>query len=282
MGRVMLTRRIAALVIIAFVSAVGWATAAQAGLVDEIKGRGTLLVGVEGKAYGGFMQTPGDGKLVGHDPDLSGLIAKQLGVKLELVDTAWAGIVPALYAKRFDMILGGMTITKARSERVNFSIPYADGSHILLTLANSPIKEVNDLSGKTVASQLGSASLNFLKALEGELKKNGKPGFAATKEYENFPEATLDLDNARIDGLLIPKPVALEFMGKKPGRFEIAIQFPDKRYFGAAIRKEDVDLLKVVNAVIKKAKADGTLKDLEIKWFGAPMGDLPDSFTPTE
>jgi polar amino acid transport system substrate-binding protein len=258
------------------------AQGAYAGVVDEIKARGVLLVGVEGKGYGGFMQVKKDGSLDGHDPELSALVAKRLGVKLQLVDTAWAGIVPALYAKRFDMILGGMTITKARMERVNFSFPYADGSHVLMTPANSTIKSVNDLSGKVLASQLGSASLNFLKALESEIKAGGHSGFAQTKEYENFPEATLELDNARIDGLLIPKPVALEFIGSRPGRFKIAIEFPSKRYFGAAIRKEDGDLLKVVNETIQAAKADGTLAKMQVKWFGAPMGDLPEQFTPSE
>ena len=258
------------------------ATPARAGVVDEIKARGVLLVGVEGKGYGGFMQVNKDGTLAGYDPSLSELVAKKLGVKLQLVDTAWAGIVPALYAKRFDMILGGMTITKARLERVNFSIPSADGSHVLMTNANSNIRTVKDLSGKILASQLGSASLNFLKALDTQIKSTGQPGFAQTKEYENFPEATLELDNARIDGLLIPKPVALEFIGNRPGRFKIAMEFPDKRYFGAAIRKEDTDLLAVVNEVIKTAKADGTLTRMQTKWFGAPMGDLPEQFTPTE
>jgi len=106
------------------------APVAHAGVVDEIKARGVLLVGVEGKGYGGFMQVKKDGSLDGHDPELSALVAKRLGVKLQLVDTAWAGIVPALYAKRFDMILGGMTITKARMERAllidpgNFNMRY--------------------------------------------------------------------------------------------------------------------------------------------------------------
>jgi polar amino acid transport system substrate-binding protein len=258
------------------------AAPAWAGVVDEIKARGVLLVGVEGKGYGGFMQVAGDGKLSGHDPDLSGLVAKRLGVKLELVDTAWAGIIPALYAKRFDLIIGGMTITKARLERVNFSLPYADGSHVLMTRADARISETKDLSGKVLASQLGSASLNFLKALGEDLKKSVGTGFADTKEYENFPEATLELANNRIDGLLIPKPVALEFMGKQPNRFKIALEFPQKRYFGAAIRKEDTDLLEVVNEVIRKAKADGTLTAMQTKWFGAPMGELPEQFTPTE
>jgi len=258
------------------------APVAHAGVVDEIKARGVLLVGVEGKGYGGFMQVKKDGSLDGHDPELSALVAKRLGVKLQLVDTAWAGIVPALYAKRFDMILGGMTITKARMERVNFSIPYADGSHVLMTPVNSTIKSVNDLSGKVLASQLGSASLNFLKGLESEIKAGGHAGFAQTKEYENFPEATLELDNARIDGLLIPKPVALEFIGNRPGRFKIAIEFPSKRYFGAAMRKEDGDLLKVVNETIQAAKADGTLSKMQVKWFGAPMGEMPEQFTPSE
>lgn len=266
--------------VLAMVVAIGGA--AFAGTVDDIKARGKLLVGVEGKGFGGFIKTEGDGKIVGHDPDLSDLVAKRLGVKLELVDTAWAGIIPALYGKRFDMILGGMTITKGRLERVNFSIPYADGSHILMTREGEAIREVGDLSGKILASQLGSASLNFLKSLDQQLKAQGKPGFRETKEYENFPEATLDLGNGRIQGLLIPKPVALEFIGQRAGRFKVALEFPQKRYFGAAIRKEDPDLLAVVNDTIKAAKADGTLTKLQVKWFGASMGEMPEAFTPDE
>lgn len=266
--------------VLAMVVAIGGA--AFAGTVDDIKARGKLLVGVEGKGFGGFIKTEGDGKIVGHDPDLSDLVAKRLGVKLELVDTAWAGIIPALYGKRFDMILGGMTITKARLERVNFSIPYADGSHILMTREGEAIRAVGDLSGKILASQLGSASLNFLKSLDEQLKAQGKPGFRETKEYENFPEATLDLGNGRIQGLLIPKPVALEFIGQRAGRFKVALEFPQKRYFGAAIRKEDADLLAVVNDTIKAAKADGTLTKLQVKWFGAPMGEMPEAFSPDE
>jgi polar amino acid transport system substrate-binding protein len=261
---------------------IAFAAQAQAGAVDEIKTRGTLLVGVEAKGYGGFIQTTSSGKVVGNDPEISALVAKKLGVKLELVDTAWAGILPALYAKRFDMILGGMTITKARAERVNFSIPYADGSNVVMTRTDSPIKDVTGLTGKIVASQLGSSSLTFLKAIEGEVRSKGGGPFAEVKEYENFPEATLELANRRIDGLLLPKPVALEFIGKQPKAFRIAVEFDNKRYFGAALRKEDADLLAVVNETIKEAKANGAIEALQVKWFGAAMGPMPENYQPTE
>src|SRR6478609_10486082 len=93
---------------------------ASADTLDEVQQRGVLMVGVEAGGTGAILSAEPGGKIIGQDADLNALIAKKLGVKLEMVETPWPGIIPALLSKRFDMIMSGMTATKARSERVNF------------------------------------------------------------------------------------------------------------------------------------------------------------------
>ena len=102
--------------------------AAQADTLDEVKKRGTLVVGMEA-AYVPY-EFFKDGKIIGYDPDIIEHFVGKLGVKAQLVDTAWNGIIPALYAKKFDVIISAMTITKERAEKVLFSMPYADASNV--------------------------------------------------------------------------------------------------------------------------------------------------------
>jgi polar amino acid transport system substrate-binding protein len=71
-------------------------------------------------------------------------------------------------------------------------------------------------------------------------------------------------------------------MGKRPGAFKVATRFEQKRYNAAAFRKEDTDLLHIANQALKKAKRDGTLEKLQIRWFGGSMGPIPDDWVPQE
>ncbi|MEJ0017858.1 MAG: transporter substrate-binding domain-containing protein [Acetobacteraceae bacterium] len=80
-----------------------------------MKKRGTLIVGME-VAYVPY-EFFKDGKIIGYDPDIIEYMVGKLGVKAQLVDTAWNGIIPALYAKKFDVIISAMTITKERPRR---------------------------------------------------------------------------------------------------------------------------------------------------------------------
>src|ERR1700733_4513902 len=130
--------------------------AARADTLDEVKKRGTLVVGMEA-AYVPY-EFFKDGKIIGYDPDIIDSFIPKLGGKAQLVDTAWNGIIPALYAKKFDVIVSAMTITKERADKVLFSMPYADASNVILLRADEHrIKTADGLSGKIVGVQLGSA-----------------------------------------------------------------------------------------------------------------------------
>ena len=244
---------------------------ARADTMDEVKKRGTLIVGTEA-AYVPY-EFFKDGKIIGYDPDITDVMAGNLGVKAQFIDTQWSGIIPALYARKFDCIISGMTITKERTEKVLFSMPYADASNMVLLRADEKaITTADDLSGKTIGVQLGSAAANIIKVFEAKLKAAGKPGYADVKQYEHYPEAYQDLLNKRIDAVVNSRSTMLVVMRDAPGKFKMIPGISDiTAYFGMAFRKEDTVLRDYVNAQLLAMKQDGRLTALQQKWFGSTM-----------
>ncbi|WP_428486492.1 transporter substrate-binding domain-containing protein [Rhodopila sp.] len=252
------------------------ARSAQADTLDEVKKHGTLMVGTEA-AYVPY-EFFKDGAIVGYDPDIADLMVPKIGVKAKFIDTQWSGIIPALYAGKFDCIISAMTITKERAEKVLFSMPYADASNMILLRANETnIKTADDLSGKIVGVQLGSAAAGIIKVFEAKLKAAGKPGYADVKQYEHYPEAYQDLLNKRIDAVVNSRSTMLVVMRDAPNKFKMIGGVSDiTAYFGMAFRKEDVALRDFVNTQLAAMKQDGTLAKLQEKWFGATM-ETPNS-----
>jgi polar amino acid transport system substrate-binding protein len=245
--------------------------AARADAMADAKKRGTLMIGTEA-AYVPY-EFFKDGAIVGYDPDIMALIGPKLGVKVQFIDTAWSGIIPALYAGKFDCIVSAMTITAPRAEKVLFSMPYADASNVILLRADETrIKTADDLSGKIVGVQLGSAAAGIIKTFEAKLKQEGKPGYASVKEYEHYPEAYQDLINERVDAVVNSKSTMMVVMRDAPGKFKMIGGVSDiTAYFGMAFRKEDGALRDFVNTQLAEMKKDGTLARLQTKWFGATM-----------
>jgi polar amino acid transport system substrate-binding protein len=244
---------------------------ARADTLDEAKKRGTLVVGMEAEYVPyEFIK---DGKIIGYDPDIIDIMVNTLGVKPQLVDTGWAGIIPSLYAGKFDCIISGMTITKERAEKVLFSMPYAEATNVIMIRADDDrIKTPEDLSGKTVGVTLGSAAAIVIQKFEAKLKAAGKPGYTEVKQYEHYPEAYQDMLNKRIDAVVNSKSTLLIVMRDAPGKFKLVSGVQDiTAYFGMAFRKEDAALRDFVNTQLTQLKTDGRLAELQTKWFGMTM-----------
>jgi polar amino acid transport system substrate-binding protein len=244
---------------------------ARADTLEEVKKRGTLIIGTEA-AYVPY-EFFKDGKIIGYDPDIADLMVPKIGAKAEFIDTQWSGIIPALYAKKFDCIISAMTITKERAEKVLFSMPYADASNVILLRASEEsIKTADDLSGKVVGVQLGSAAAGIIKGFDAKLKAAGKPGFSDVKQYEHYPEAYQDLLNKRIDAVVNSRSTMMVVMRDAPRKFKMIAGISDiTAYFGMAFRKEDAALRDFVNTQLAAMKQDGTLTKLQEKWFGGAM-----------
>jgi polar amino acid transport system substrate-binding protein len=245
--------------------------AARADAMADAKKRGTLMIGTEA-AYVPY-EFFKDGQIVGYDPDIMAIIGPKLGVKVQFIDTAWSGIIPALYAGKFDCIVSAMTITAPRAEKVLFSMPYADASNVILLRADEAnIKTADDLSGRIIGVQLGSAAAGIIKTFEAKLKAAGKPGYASVKEYEHYPEAYQDLLNKRVDAVVNSRSTMMVVMHGAPGKFKMIGGVSDiTAYFGMAFRKEDGELRDFVNTQLAAMKTDGTLTKLQETWFGGTM-----------
>src|SRR5437899_7559082 len=127
--------------------------ASAAGLtLGDIKGSGKLRIGVEA-AYVPFTFRK-EGQIVGYDVDFAEMFCKSLGVKPDFIDTAWAGVIPSLYAKKFDIIMSAMTYTTDPLQRVAFTIPYCKASQALLVRVcdAGSIQKLDDLARKVAGT----------------------------------------------------------------------------------------------------------------------------------
>jgi polar amino acid transport system substrate-binding protein len=243
-------------------------SASEGGLITEIKTRGKLVNGVE--AQNPPFEYIEGGKIIGYDIELSELFARHLGVELETIDTAWSGVIPSLYTKKFDTIWSAMTITEPRKQAVTFSMPYASDQVEFITRAgNDKLTKLEDLNNKLLGTQLNSAA--ELQAKELIAKQNLK---IELKAFDHFDGAYLDLKNGNVDAVTSTKLNDRVLFEKNPGVFKVAFTLPIYNLVGVATRKPDADLSKAVDGFIAELKASGKLAELQKKWFGYVM-DLP-------
>lgn len=267
------TLRLAALGVAASLAFAGAAQAED--LLAKVKAKGELTVGTELQfAPFDFIE---DGKQAGLNKDLFELIGKELGVKVTFQDLPWPSVLPGLEAGKFDMVAGPATITKARMERYRFSAPIANATvAILKKKGDTSITKPEDIAGKKVGSGKATAQLAQLQ----EFGKTLNPP-PTIQEYVAFSESYADLGAGRIVAVANSLPNIAYLAKQKPNVFEV-VQPPFGKpvYFGFIGTKapEAQSLMDVVDAVIVKAKADGTLGKLQEKWFGTKM-DTPDRVT---
>ena len=92
-------------------------------VIETIQRRGALKVGIS--TFEPWAMRDRSGDLVGFEVDVATKVAADMGVAVEFVPTSWDGIVPALIAGKFDVIIGGLSIRPQRNLTINFTIPYA-------------------------------------------------------------------------------------------------------------------------------------------------------------
>ena len=253
-----------------------FALAADAMTLAQVKASGELRIGCEA-AYVPFTYRV-DGKIVGYDVELAELLCKPLGVKATFIDTAWAGVIPSLYAKKFDVVMSSMSYTKERLERVAFSIPYAEASQSLLVRAGDmdKIKGMTDLNGRVVAVKLGSPGQILQEKMNVNLKQAGGAGFKEIRTFDDHPSAYVALAQNRVDGVLNTLATLAMVLRDAPGKYAIVKGMGADNWAGVAARKEDTEIVQFLDAGLRRLKADGSLFKLQEKWFGFRM-TMPDA-----
>jgi polar amino acid transport system substrate-binding protein len=251
--------------------------ASAAGLsLDDIKKAGVLRIGCEA-TYPPFTFRQG-GVLTGYDVDLANAFCKPLGVKPQFVDTVWAGVIPALFAKKFDLVMSGLSYTAEREKKVAFSIPYVEASQAMLIRAadQARITGMSQMNGKILGLKTGSPGQTLEPKLDAALKAAGGAGFAQVKDFDDHPAAYMALSQGRVDGVLNTLPTLGLAMKSAPGKFAIVKGIGADNWAGLAARPDDTALIAYLDQQLRTFKHDGTLDALEKKWFGLSMA-LPDA-----
>jgi polar amino acid transport system substrate-binding protein len=203
----------------------------------------------------------------GSDIDIAADIAERFGVTSQIDNTGFDGIIPALKAKKCDLIISGMNSTDERKQEVDFVDYLKVGQGIMVPIGNPEgIASLEDLSGLAVAVQLGTTNKESLDAVNETLAAAGK----ATIDIQTFDKDTdafQQLSLGRVDAYTTDSVVLAYYLNvpENDGKFEIAANI-DPIPIGIAVRKEDSELKAAVQAAIDAMYADGTLEQIVDKW----------------
>ncbi|MGB8287884.1 transporter substrate-binding domain-containing protein (plasmid) [Rhizobium ruizarguesonis] len=271
------------LICAAFAITLAAPVASAAELLEKIKTDKVFTVATEARfAPFEFVE---DSKIVGYSADIMAEIMKALpGVELKRLDLPWQGILPGLAASRFDYVVTSVTVTPERMKAYHLSAPIADATMaVLKRKGDTDIAKPEDIAGKPVGSQAGSAQLAALEKFAGELKAGGK-GDATISTYTDFSEAYADLGTGRIKAVINSLPNLLEAARQRPDVFEVVLPtFGAKTYFSWAGRNDaqSASLNALMDAELVKLNTSGKLGELQKKWFGATM-ELPEKLAVSE
>ena len=230
--------------------------------LEEIKKRKTIRVGFSTFVPWAMRNTKGE--FIGFEVDVAKKLAEDNEWELELVPTAWDGIIPALIAGKFDVIIGGMSATPKRAQTVNFTIPYAYSS--ISMAANKKLAEGwstfedFDKPDVTLAVRRGSSSVEWMKE---------KFPNAQFTYFDSDPLAFQEVLNGNAHGTITSEP--------KPSLYTLANSetlfkpFGSDKYNyypgGFAIRKGDPDFLNFLNTWIQLHVSNGWLDGKSNYWF---------------
>jgi polar amino acid transport system substrate-binding protein len=225
---------------------------AKKSTIEQILKRGELRVGFE-SGYVPFEMTNKKGEFIGFDMDFGRRLAKDMGVKFVPVNTAWDGIIPALMTGKFDIIMGGMTITQERNLKVNFADPYiVVGQTVLLNKKHeNEVKSYKDLNNPTyiVTSRMGTTGEQAIKRY---LPK------ATYKGFESEAEAGLEVINGKADALIYDLPFCGFLYGSQGKGKTVFLSEPfTYEPLAWAINKGDPDFLNFLNNFLRQTKGDG-------------------------
>ncbi|VEN74590.1 Amino acid ABC transporter substrate-binding protein [Candidatus Desulfarcum epimagneticum] len=230
--------------------------------ISDILKRGTLKVGMEA-GYMPFEMRAKTGKIIGFDVDMAKEMAKAMGVKLQLVNTNWDGIIPSLITKKFDMIASGMTVTQGRNLKINFALPYITvGQTVLLRKGlKGKITSYDQLNNPKykIASKLGTTGEQAVKRMIPR---------ATYISYETEQEGAMEVISGKIDAFVYDLPFNA-IMASDKGKGKIV--HLDKPFtfepLAWAVRKDDPDFLNWMNNFLFQMKNDGRYDKIYAKWF---------------
>ncbi len=234
----------------------------------------TMITSPDYPPYEFYETKGGDRKIVGFDIDIANYIQKELKFKLEIAQSDFNGLIPALQANRADFVMAGMTPTPQRRENVDFSIIYYEAKDTIVASKTSNLTKPEDLSGKIVGVQLGTIQEQNAKQIAAKVAN------IQLKQLNKVPEIVQEIKAGRIDAAIVEDNIALGFVKANPDlQFNVIPSIENASGSAIAFPKGS-QLVKPFNEVLQKMKNNGELERLSKKWFSAPTKEAISANSP--
>ncbi|MDH6590251.1 polar amino acid transport system substrate-binding protein [Variovorax sp. TBS-050B] len=238
---------------------------ASAQTVEEIKKKGTLTVGllVDFPPYG---TVDSSNQPDGYDADVAKLLAKEWGVKLNLVPVTGPNRIPFLLTNKVDLLIASFSPTPERAKQVQFSRPHSAATIVLYGRKKMNIKAPADLKGVRVAVARASTQDTALTAVA--------PEGTDIRRFDDDASAMQALLSGQVDALGCATTIAQQIDKRTNGEYENKLVLR-QQYMAPAMRLGQPDLLKGVDAFIGKYVDNGELNKLYKKWLQVDLPALP-------
>lgn len=261
-----LTRRALAVVGLAALVAGAAAAPAEAQSIDDILSKKKLQVGV-------LVDLPPFGvanienKPEGYDIDVAALMAKYLGVELELVPVTGPNRIPYLLTNKVDLLVATFGITPERAKQVQFSNPYSNLDIVLMAPQATKLAAPEDLKSLKVGVARASTQDTAVTAIA--------PEGTEIMRFDDDATTAQALLSGQIDVIGVNTVVGKQIQDMDPGAAYESKLVLRHQYNGIALRRGSSDLLQWVNTFLYFVKNNGELGAIYQKWLGQPMPEMP-------
>ena len=225
-----------------------------------------IKFGVAAEPYPPFAEKGADGNWKGWEIEIAEALCAAMNEKCEWVEVAWDGIIPALLAKKFDVIISSMSITEERMKTIDFSDKYYNTPAVIVAPKGSDISaDPASVKGKIVGVQVATTHANYA-------EKHLQSMADSIKTYQTFDEHNQDLVAGRIDAVVGDSLAMSPFLKSDGGQCcEVKGNLEDIAVFGPGVgggmRKGETELMQKFNAAIQKIRSDGTYDTISKKYF---------------
>ncbi|NLS03833.1 transporter substrate-binding domain-containing protein [Rhizobium sp. P32RR-XVIII] len=237
----------------------GSALPSVAGMLDDIRSRGTVRIGVSlGGEPIGFRDAQNNP--VGYDVDVATRLAEKIGVPVEFVDVSGDARISMLVSGQIDVAVANTSATLERAKTVNFTIPYNRAGLRIIVQKDAGIKELKDLAGKTVVVGRGTTGETFLKAAVPEAQLVYVDQFA--------PDGVLQLQQKRVVAAIEDSSLLDYLATKNPSLVTLPGLYSNDP-IGIAVAKGDPEFVRWLDMFVSDYIQSGAYEANYKKWWGA-------------
>ena len=246
----------------------GTAVPAMAGMIDDIRSRGVVRIGVSlGGEPVGFRDAQNNP--VGYDVDVATLLAEKLGVPAEFTDVSGDARISMLVSGQLDIVVANTSATLERAKSVNFSIPYNRAGLRVIVQKDAGITDLQGLAGKKVVVGRGTTGEAFLKREVPEAELVYTDNFA--------PDGVLLLQQKRVDAAIEDSSL-LDFLATKNENLVTLPGLYSNDPIGIAVAKGDAEFIRWIDMFVSDYIQSGAYEANYKKWWGETAN--PPELTP--